>query len=92
MTKISQISPGEGLSEGLSEGLRGLMENSGRGSTRDSGELRGNSGTQGTQTTHFGELRRELRGHLPSDTAPRTYTRNGAVALHAYALDRDSMY
>ena len=51
------------------------------GSARDSGthgELRrtqrgtqgnsvGNSGTQGTQTTHFGELRRELRGHLPSE-------------------------
>ena len=56
VTKISQISPGEGL--------RGLMKNSGdsgRDSGRDSGELK-----RGTQTTHFGELRKELRGHLPS--------------------------
>ena len=66
ITKITQISPGEGLSEGLSKGLRGLMENSGdsgRDSARDSGE---NSGTQGTQTTHFGELREGLRRHLLS--------------------------
>ena len=42
------------------------MENSGN-SARDSGELRGELRTQGTQTTHFGELSGELRGHLPSD-------------------------
>ena len=35
---------------------------------RHPGELRGNArlGTQGTQTSHFGELREGLRGHLPS--------------------------
>ena len=65
VTRIAQISPGEGLSEGL----RGLMENSGNSgsdSARDSGELRGelrDSGTQETQTTHFGELRGELKLH-----------------------------
>ena len=53
-----------------SQGLRGTQpgtqENSGelsQGLRRTHGEL---MGTQGTQTTHFGELSGELRGSLPS--------------------------
>ena len=44
------------------EGLGELMENSGKLGE----ELRGLMETQGTQTTHLGELSGELRGHLPS--------------------------
>ena len=49
VTKISQISPGEGLSKGLKE----LMQNSGRNSARDSGELRGELRNSGNSDQPF---------------------------------------
>ena len=51
----------------------GTHGDSGRDSG-DSGELsQGLMGTQGAQTTHFGELSEELRGSLPSDQSLRIY-------------------
>ena len=63
-TKITQISPGEGLSKGL----RGLMENSGdpgRDSARDSGELRGELRNSGNSNHSFWRTQEGTQGAPP---------------------------
>ena len=60
VTKIAQISPGEGLSEGL----RGLMENSGD-SASDSGELRGELRNSGNSYHPFWRTQEGTQGAPP---------------------------
>ena len=62
VTKITQISLGEGLREGLNEGLRELMENS----ARDSGELRGGLRNSGNSDHPFWRTQGRTQGAPPS--------------------------
>ena len=66
-----QVTPGPPLCRelrGNSEGTPRELSGNSAGTQRELRELSGNSaGTQGTQPAHIGELRRELRGSLPSD-------------------------